>query len=621
MILLDSKINMEEKIFTESPCRIPSLDTEIREFIKDIPKTPGVYKFLDKTGNPLYIGKAKRLNNRVASYFRKSSRSKKVENLLAQAHFIEFAITNTELESLLHEQYLIKEMKPKFNVQFKDDKGYPWIKIESKKNFPAAKSFLGKKLENGRFFGPFPNSYAVRDALKLIQKTFKLRNCSDAYFKNRTRPCLQYEIGRCSAPCIGLISQEDYFKEVQNAELLLDGKSEDLINNFYLSMDKFSKNKDYEKAAIYRDRISALRDIQRSQSIAGFNDSRDAIYIASLSNKVKVGVTSVNQGWVTGHKNYLQVEGFEDQNFLEYFITQRYLSQEECPNFLVTNQKLTNKELLEKALSFKHSKKISIITRPGKKDKGLLDVCRANTEYRLRKNLSDKDTKIKIQKLKEGLKLKNELHLIESYDVSHHAGKDAVAGCVVYSDQGKAKELYRSYNISKSNSGNDIGSMIELIRRRFSEESSRRLPGLIIIDGGKTHLKKALKTFEEFNIKDTDIIAISKGVRRKASFDNIHLPNGETIIIDQGITFHQFIQEIRDETHRFAITIQKKKMRKTSIKSSLDDLSGVGRVKKKLLLRYFGSLEQIRRASIDDLSQVAGIGKNTAESIYKEIHN
>ena len=262
---------MEHKISTESPYLIPILEKDIKDFLKEIPKSPGVYKFLDKSSNPIYIGKAKLLNNRVASYFRKSSRTKKIIKLRQQAKFIEFVLTNTELESLLHEQFLIKEFKPKFNVQFKDDKGYPWIKIESKENFPAAKSFLGKKLENGKFFGPFPNSYAVRDALKLIQKTFKLRNCSDAYFKNRTRPCLQYEIGRCSAPCIGLINKNEYLLEVKRAELLLEGKSEDLINNFYTSMDKFSRTKDYEKAAIYRDRISALRDIQRSQSIAGFN--------------------------------------------------------------------------------------------------------------------------------------------------------------------------------------------------------------------------------------------------------------------------------------------------------------------------------------------------------------
>ena len=620
MISLDLKICMEEQISTEPPYSIPVLDKEIKEFISEIPKSPGVYKFLDKFNSPLYIGKAKILDKRVASYFRKSSRSKKIDKLLKQARFIEFALTNTELESLLLEQFLIKEFKPKYNIQFKDDKGYPWIKIESKRNFPSAKSFLGKKSENGKFFGPFPNSYAVRDALKLIQKTFKLRNCSDAYFKNRSRPCLQYEIGRCSAPCIGLISKKEYASEVQNAELLLEGKSEDLITNFYIGMDKFSQNKDYEKAAIFRDRISALRDIQRSQSIAGFNESRDAIHVSSFSNKVKVGVTSVNQGWVTGHKNFLQSEGLEEKDIIENFITQKYLTDNECPNYLVTNQKLDNKKLLEEALSSKFSRKISIITRPGKKDKGLLDVCKVNTEYVFRNNKSDKDINIKFQKLKEALNLEENINLIESYDISHHAGKNAVAGCVVYSTKGKVTELYRAYNISRSNWGNDIGSMAELIKRRFSDVEPSQLPSLVIIDGGKTHLKKVIETFKDCNILGICVISISKGIRRKANFDTIHLSNGESITVDKSSIFQKFVQEIRDETHRYAITIQKKQMRKTSLKSSLDELSGIGSVRKKLLLRYFGSIEQIKRASIDDLCGVSGIGKKTAKSIYSEIH-
>ena len=611
---------MEGQITTDSYYPIPVLEAEIKDFIEEIPKSPGVYKFLDTDGYPLYIGKAKLLHNRVSSYFRKSSRTKKIEQLLAQAHFIEFALTTTELEALLHEQYLIKELKPKFNVQFKDDKGYPWIKIESNKTFPSAKSFLGKKLENGRFFGPFPNSYAVRDALKLIQKTFKLRNCSDVYFKNRSRPCLQHEIGRCSAPCVGLISEQEYVKEVQSAELLLEGKSEDLINNFYITMDELSQNKDYEKAALYRDRISALREIQRAQSVAGFNDNRDAIYVSLSKNKTKVGVTSVNQGWVTGHKNFSLIESFEEKNILSNFITQKYLNDAVCPNYLVTNQKIDNKDLLEEALSARHAKKISIISRPGKKDKGLLDLCKANTEYVLKKDKPDKIIKIKFQELKEVLQLREDIELIESYDVSHHAGKNAVASCVVYSKEGKLRELYRSYNISKANWGNDIGSMIELIERRFFSSKSRKLPSLIIIDGGKTHLKKVLNKFKEYNVQNMNVVSISKGIRRKSSFDTIHLSDGKRITLKDNASYFRLVQEIRDESHRYAITMQKKKMRKTSMLSSLDELSGVGAIRKKILLRYFGSLEQIKRASIDDLLEVSGIGKNTAESIFKEIH-
>jgi len=609
---------MEEEISIDSYFPIPETDKEIKKFIQEVPESPGVYKFLDESYEPLYIGKAKILKNRVASYFRNSSRTKKIIKLFEEAAFIDFALTNTELESLLHEQFLIKEKKPKFNVQFKDDKGYPWIKIEISKDFPAAKSFLGKKLDNGKHFGPFPNSYAVRDALKLIQKTFKLRNCSDSYFKNRSRPCIQYEIGRCSAPCIGLISKKDYLKEVHNAELLLDGKSRELIDNFYTSMDSFSKKKDYEKAAIYRDRISALRDIQRSQSVAGFKTSRDAIFISSHGRNIKIGVTSVSQGWVTGHQNFSLNLNYDEENILESFITNQYLTNHNCPRALITNQPVKNKKLLEEALYIKHKKKISIITRPGKKDKGLLDVCKANTEHVLRKDRYDKNITHKFKKLKVGLEIKQDLKKIECYDISHHSGKNAIAGCTVYTSDGKARGEYRTYNISKSNSGNDIGSMVELIERRFLKRERKELPDLIIIDGGKVHLETIIKKLEESSIK-ANIISISKGVRRKASFDTIHLSNGKSFSVDRTQVFHQFIQEIRDETHRFSIEAQKRKMRKTSIQSSLDDLYGVGTFRKKQLLRYFGSVDQLKRAGIDDLLKVDGIGKKVAQNIYHQL--
>ena len=612
---------MEEKIFIESPFSIPTEQREVKEFLKAFPTAPGVYKFLDKSHIPIYIGKAKHLNKRISSYFRESSRSKKVVKLFEEAKFLEFAITNTELESLLLEQFLIKEQKPKYNVQFKDDKGYPWIKIEKTKEFPSAKSFLGKKLKNGKFFGPFPNSYAVRDALKLIQKTFKLRNCSDSYFKNRTRPCLQYEIGRCSAPCIGLITHKEYEKDVQGAELLLEGKSEELIQKFYNSMDSFSLNKDYEKAALYRDRISALRDIQRTQSITGFSNSRDAIHIFSSKLNTKIGVTSVNHGWVTGHRNFTTSNHFEEKKILENFIIQNYFSMTDCPSTLVVGKKIEEKELLEKALSEKHSRNITIITRPGKKDKGLLEVCKSNTEFILKREKIDKNIKYKLKELKEGLAIENDINLIESYDVSHHAGRNAVAGCVVYSIEGKSKAQYRSYNISEENQGNDIGSMLEIFERRFKKKPISEMPSLIIIDGGRTHLNNVLKKLKELDVIGTKVIAISKGARRRAIFDTIHMEKNKSVLVNPGSVFHNFIQEIRDETHRYSITLQKKKMSKTTISSSMDELSGVGKIRKKILLRYFGSLEQVKRASIQDLCEVSGIGETTAKSIYRELHS
>ncbi len=610
---------MENELSPQLPYPIPGSDEKVRQFTKRLPSSPGVYKFLDRNNNPLYIGKAKSIKNRVSSYFRNSSQTKKIKVLIQESKSIEFALTNTELDSLLLEQFLIKEFKPKFNIQFKDDKGYPWIFIETESDFPSAKSYLGKKRTKGKFFGPFPNPYAVRDALKLIQKTFKLRNCSDVVFKNRSRPCLQYEIGRCSAPCVDFISNKEYLEEVKGAELLLTGNSDELINDFYMLMDSFSSNKEFEKAALYRDRISALRDIQRTQSVTGFSKSRDAVHIASFDGIVKIGVTHVNQGWVTGHENFIQDKGLYKNNILEKFLLHKYCTKGYCPEFIIISQKIKNKALIEKALSQLHSKKISIISRLSKKDQGLLEICKTNTEFIF---TSKKDNKIKskLEELKKGLKLTDDIRYIESYDISHHSGANAVGGCVVYTKDGKEKNLYRSYNISKENSGNDIASMIELIERRFSPASYGKKPNLIILDGGKTHLNLVKKKFIDMNIPDINIISISKGIRRKASFDSIHLPNGKTISLSENTMSHNFIQEIRDETHRYAITLQKRKRSKSSIKSFIDNIKGVGPAKKKLLLRYFGSLEQIKRASIEDLSEVSGIGRNTAENVFKEIN-
>ncbi len=610
---------MEGKIFTESPHAIPFSKKEIKAFVGEIPNSPGVYRFLNKSMYPLYIGKAKSLKKRIASYFRVTSRPEKINKLLEAASFIELSLTNTELESLLHEQYLIKNYKPKFNVQFKDDKGYPWIKVETHKPFPSAKSYLGKKKDIGKFFGPFPNSYAVRDALKLIQKTFKLRNCSESYFKNRTRPCLQHEIGRCSAPCVGLINEEDYRNEVRGADLLLSGRSEDLVKEFYDLMDDFASNRQYEKAAIYRDRISALRDIQRTQSIAGYSKNRDAIYLSELKGKRKIGVSSVNGGWVTGHKNFILEGGIEEDESLESFISRHYLLNKNCPSVLVVGQQLKNKSFIEKALSDANERKISIITKLSKKDKGLLEICKTNTEFTLKKNKIDLEIDYKLEALKKELEIE-EIETIESYDISHHSGDGAVAGCVVYTQTGKAKNLYRTYNISKQNSGNDIGSMLELIDRRFSRNKNK-VPSLMIIDGGRVHLMQVQRKMKEIGFSSVNIISISKGVRRKASFDSIHLTRGESKIVKKDSVFHNFIQEIRDETHRYAISSQKRKFAKSSLGSSIDNLSGVGDSRKKLLLRYFGSLEQIKRASVDDLSEVSGIGRIMAKSIYKQLHN
>ena len=373
--------------------KLPESSLELRVLLRGLPANSGVYKFLDKVKKPIYIGKAKNLRKRVPSYFQETAnKPKKIESLIRLSKYIDITLTNNELEALLLEQYLIKESKPQFNVQFKDDKGYPWIKLEVSKDFPAAKSYLGKKKDSEKYFGPFPSSYAVRDALSLIQKTFKLRNCNDSFFKNRSRPCMQYQIGRCSGPCVGHISKQDYSEEVIATKLLLEGKSEQLLSGFYDQMDKLSKRKLYEKAAVYRDKISSLRDVHRQQSAAGFLKERDAICISVLDGVTRVGITHVREGWVTGHENFIQNNISLESSLVSSFIISHYLSSDTCPKTLVFGEIIEDKSILEEALSIRHNKKVRIITKPGNKDKGLLEICSLNTNLaskRDNKNFKD----------------------------------------------------------------------------------------------------------------------------------------------------------------------------------------------------------------------------------------
>jgi excinuclease ABC subunit C len=599
--------------------QIPKQNNSFKVFTKDLSEKSGVYKFINKEKEIIYIGKAKNIKKRVLSYFGYSKkRKKRILQLITESKYLDLTLTNSELEALLLEQHLIKKIKPKFNVQFKDDKGYPWIKIDTSKTYPGAKSFLGKKGDSDKYFGPYPSSYAVRDALKLIQKIFQIRNCSDSFFKGRTRPCIQHEIGRCSAPCVGLIEKKEYEKNVKSTELLLSGKSEELISGYYELMEKLSKKKLYEKAAQYRDKISALRDLQRSQSISGFTKERDAILILKNSGQTRIGITHVSQGWLTGHENFIQKHFHIEGGELESFIAMHYLDDIFCPETIVLDSPIKDRAILEKGLSDFHKKTIKIVTTPKKKDKGLLEICRTNTEFAFKNIKNKKDNTLAFKALKDDLSILKDIEVIESFDVSHHSSKAAVGSCVVYNKSGKDNSKYRLFNISIDNSGNDIGSMVEVIKRRLTQYNE--WPNLIVIDGGWAHLSAVHDLLKSMGVRDINLISISKGARRKSLFDTVHTTDGRKRSIKRDSIAHLFLQEVRDETHRFAISNQKKKQIKLSLRSSLDEIIGIGEVKKNLLLRHFGSLEQIERASIEDLNSVPKIGLKSAELVYNLLH-
>ena len=588
-----------------------------------LPTEPGIYRFLNSQKQIIYIGKAKNLRKRVRSYFSKSKdQSRKLKKLMSESIFLEMTITTSELEALLLEQHSINELKPKYNVQYKDDKGYPCIKISTTKEYPAATSFRGTKDSNDQYFGPFPSSFAVKNTLKIIQKIFKLRDCKEAFFKNRKRPCLQYEIGRCSAPCVMEMNKKDYLKEVQQASNLLEGKANEVLEVLYLEMDKHSSNKSYEKASKCRNKISSLREIQRDQSIAGYSKDRDAISISHSGEGTKVGVTSVRGGWIISHKNFTQENSLLRKGLLDSFLSSYYTKGNSCPSVILVSEDLIEKDAIQVALSEYHNKNISITNMIRKKDLGLMKISQTNTGLYLKgQKRKKKDLSQVLRSLKEKLNLKENIEVIESYDISHFSGKNVVAGQVTYNKKGKVRDMYRIYNISKENSGNDIGSMEEVIRRRFNKKGRELIiPSLILVDGGYTHLKAVRKVLDTLNIQGICLLAISKGVRRKAEMDQIHTEKGEKLQLRKNSTEFLLIQEIRDETHRFSITKQRNKELKAITKSSLDVIESVGIERKKALLRFFGSFDQIVKANPKDLMKVRGIGKRTAEIIFSNLH-
>lgn len=603
---------------------IISLENQVLKKLNHLPNSPGIYKFFNAQKKILYIGKAKNLSSRTKSYFSNiKNKSNKLKSLISEARLLEITLTSNELEALLLEQHLIKKHLPKFNVQFKDDKGYPWIVLETSKEFPAAKSYLGRKKKKDLYYGPFPNSVASREALTLIQKVFKLRDCSDTFFKNRSRPCMQYQIGKCSAPCVSAITKEEYIEEVKSVQMLLKGKGDDLINSFYILMDKSAKQKLYERAASYRDKISSLRDIQRSQSISGFSEDRDAVSVHVLKNKLKIGITSVRGGWIVKHENYYQDKEVVNEEALSAFLSSHYLYEDYCPKVILVKGKIDNKQTIQKALSKKHKRKIRIITKPTSKDQGLLNICYKNTKLSIkRSDKKQKDLSKIFRNLKKQFNLNNEIKLIESYDISHHSAKNAVGGCVVFNKSGKYKEFYRIYNIRKNNSGNDISSMREIIKRRFKNKSKKIMPrpDLILIDGGYNHLKAVKDEISYLGIEGIDIISISKGSRRKPQMDSFHTEGGKVIKVNRSSQVHLLLQEIRDETHRFSLSTHRKKELKSSHISFLDSIEGIGKKRKTSLLRYFGSVYQISRTSSQDLKKVQGIGKKTADLIYSSLN-
>ena len=596
----------------------------LKDLVKTFPNLPGVYRMINTGGDIIYVGKAKNIKKRVASYFVKNQPSPRTRLMVGNIHAIEFTVTNTEAEALILENNLIKQYMPRYNVIFRDDKSYPYLAITNDK-YPRMRFHRGAQKKDSHYFGPFPNATAVRESIKLLQKVFMIRTCENSVFNNRSRPCLEYQIKRCTAPCVNLISKDEYASDVNQAALFLNGKDNLVIKNLTKTMNTFSEEFNYERAAVFRDRIQNLRQVRLKQSVSDFSIN-DADIIASYSSMggVCVNVVMIRGGRHLGDKSFFPKHDpdQEDLNLTEIFITQFYDEKKPPPN-IVIDQKI-DKTLIQEFFDLKKYAKTKIISRLVGDKKAWHLMAKKNAKIALaQRNEQQSTQEDRLEKLRQLLKLPDYVMRIECFDISHTMGDQTVASCVVYDDFNMQNKQYRRFNIKNNLPGDDYAAMREVLERRLkriiNEEVKR--PDLILIDGGLGQVNAVKNIMDELGVHEVFMVGISKGPLRKAGQEKLILSDGKVIqeTNPNHPGFH-LIQKIRDEAHRFAITGHRAKRTKVRLTSRLEDIEGIGAKKRKNLLVYFGGLEGVKNAPVEELVMVDGIHQQLAEKIFDFFH-
>ena len=575
-------------------------------------------------GDILYVGKACQLKNRLNSYFQKNI-STKAAALVSQIHTIELTVTETENDALLLESNLIKQHKPKYNVLLRDDKSYPYLFISTCDLFPKLSFHRGAQKQKGRYFGPYPNGSAVRQTVTLLQKLFKLRSCDDTFFNNRSRPCLQFQIHRCTGPCADKISTRDYQDQVKSAILFLEGKSEAIISDWVKKMDQASSIHAYERAAIYRDQIKQLRHIQEQHAMHAQHGEADIFGLALLKQKACISVVSVRQGRVLGAKSYFPKvpRGSLEPEILSAFVSQFYFMQpgiHPIPEEIILPFTLDELPWLEGALSLQAKRTIRLCSKVRKVRQTWQQLAKNNAAESLQQHLAQTSTvKQQLKELQQLLKLPELPQHMECFDISHSQGEATVASCVVFTTEGPDAKQYRRYNIKQATPGDDYAAMTEVLWRRYSrcKEQEAELPDIIIIDGGKGQLNCAFDVLNELQLTHICLLGISKGPGRKAGLETVRC-QGQTDPLALEHHEHAFLllQYIRDEAHRFAITGHRRQRASKRQQSLLVEIPGVGAKRRRLLLTHFGGLQQLQRASPDELAKVPGVSRALAQRIY-----
>jgi excinuclease ABC subunit C len=603
---------------------------DAKAFLSTVTSQPGVYRMYDATGTVIYVGKAKDLKKRLASYFRQQVSSRKTETLVKNIAQIDVTVTHTETEALLLEHNYIKLYQPRYNVLLRDDKSYPLIFL-SADSHPRLAVHRGAKHAKGEYFGPFPNSYAVRETLALLQKLFPIRQCENSVYRNRSRPCLQYQIGRCLGPCVaGLVSEEEYRQQVDYVRLFLSGKDQQVLHQLIERMENASKTLNFEEAARIRDQIQAVRRVTERQFVSGNSDDLDVIGVAFESGMACLHVLFIRQGKVLGSRSYFpKVPGGTDMSeVVQTFVGQFYLQGSQMrtlPAEILLDFTLPEKDLLAESLSELAGRKIQIQSKPRGDRARYLKLARTNAATALTTKLSQQSTIH--QRLAELAKVLNlaEINRMECFDISHTMGEQTVASCVVFDSNGPLRSEYRRYNITGITPGDDYAAMAQVLKRRYGKAlEEKKIPDVIFIDGGKGQLGMAIDVFNSLNVTwDKNkplLIGIAKGADRKAGLETLFfVPEGEGIALPSDSPALHVIQHIRDDSHNHAITGHRQRRAKVRNTSALELIDGVGPKRRQVLLKYMGGLQPLLNASVEEIAKVPGISQALAEKIYNAL--
>ena len=599
-------------------------------FLQSLTQRPGIYQMFDAQGDILYVGKAKNLKNRVSSYFRKSGLSPRIAALVKRIAQIDVTVTETETEALILEHNLIKQYQPPYNILLRDDKSYPYIFLSDKDKWPRLSFHRGPKKAKGSYFGPFPSVNAVRESMSFLQKTFKVRQCDDVFFKNRSRPCLQYQIKRCTAPCVEFVTPNDYSADVDLTRLYLDGKGDKILKQLEHDMEKAAADLAFEKAAESRDQIAALRQIQAQQMIEKGKGTVDVVAGAVTNGQACVHMLYIRQGRILGSRSYYPKAPLAEKvsELLEDFLPQLYLNgggRPDLPKEIVVNAPLENGQPLIDALKLRVGRNIEIRDSVRGFRAKWSELAQRTAEQNLAGKLASKKTLLqRFESLRETVGLDVTPERLECFDISHSSGEAVVASCVVFDANGAVKSDYRRFNIEGITAGDDYAAMEQAIRRRYTRliKGEGKLPDILLIDGGKGQIGIAKNVLSDLGVVGVMILGVAKGTTRKPGMETLILAEPENRVIGrpQEAALH-LIQQIRDEAHRFAITGHKQRRDKKRRTSALEGIPGVGPTRRRDLLKHFGGIVEVKKASVADLMKVENINKKVADAIYSALYN